>query len=77
MGAAVLDMDVITPQAELDAKMAEAVKIYGKIDVSVNNAGYVEGGALGGIIVSILLRAWEAWLTGFWSKSRERLLQIL
>ena len=42
-GAAILDLDVTAPQAELDAKVKEALKIYGGIDVLVNNAGYIEG----------------------------------
>lgn len=42
-GAAVLDLDVTAPQAELDAKAKEALNIYGGIDVLVNNAGYIEG----------------------------------
>ena len=41
-GAAVLDLDLTAPQAELDAKMKDALKIYGGIDVLVNNAGYIE-----------------------------------
>ena len=41
-GAAVLDLDVTAPQAELDAKVKEALSIYGGIDVLVNNAGYIE-----------------------------------
>ncbi len=42
-GAAILDLDVTAPQAELDAKVKEALEIYGGIDVLVNNAGYIEG----------------------------------
>lgn len=41
-GAAILDLDVTAPQAELDAKVKEALKIYGGIDVLVNNAAYIE-----------------------------------
>ena len=41
-GAAILDLDVTAPQAELDAKVKEALSIYGVIDVLVNNAGYIE-----------------------------------
>lgn len=43
-GAAVLDLDVTAPQAELDTKVKEALGIYGGIDVLVNNAGYIEAG---------------------------------
>ena len=41
-----LDLDVTASQDELDAKMAEAVNIIGRIDALVNNAGYVESGPL-------------------------------
>ncbi len=41
-GAAILDLDVTAPQAELDATIKEALGIYGGIDVLVNNAGYIE-----------------------------------
>ena len=45
-GAAILDLDVTIPRPELDSKIEEALKIYGVIDVLVNNAGYIESGAL-------------------------------
>lgn len=45
-GAATLDLDVQAPQAELDSIIKEALKIYGGIDVLVNNAAYVEVGVL-------------------------------
>ncbi|KAI9740781.1 MAG: hypothetical protein M1818_004746 [Claussenomyces sp. TS43310] len=41
-GAAILDLDVSISQAELNEKVEEALKIYGRIDVLVNNAGYIE-----------------------------------
>jgi NAD(P)-dependent dehydrogenase (short-subunit alcohol dehydrogenase family) len=44
IGAAILDIDVTSPQKELDAKMREALAIYGGIDVIVPNAGYSEIG---------------------------------
>lgn len=34
------------PQADLEAKAAEAIAIYGQIDVLVNNAAYVQFGTL-------------------------------
>ena len=37
-GAAILELDVTAPQAEVDAKVKEALNIYGGIDVLVNNA---------------------------------------
>lgn len=42
IGATVLDLDVGSTQAELDKKIEEAITIYGKVDVLVNNAGYAE-----------------------------------
>jgi NAD(P)-dependent dehydrogenase (short-subunit alcohol dehydrogenase family) len=45
-GAAVLDLDVTAPQVEIDAKIKEALAIYGGIDVLVNNAGYIEAGII-------------------------------
>ena len=41
-GAAILDLDVTAPQAELDTTVKKALSIYGGIDVLVNNAGYIE-----------------------------------
>lgn len=41
-GAAVLELDLTVSQAELDAKVKEAIGIYGGLDVLVNNAGYIE-----------------------------------
>ena len=43
-GAKILDIDVTCPQAVLDAKVSEAIRFYGGVDVLVNNAGYVEAG---------------------------------
>ena len=43
-GAAVLSLDVTAPQIEINAKVAEAIAIYGGIDVVVNSAGYIEVG---------------------------------
>ena len=56
-GAAVLDLDVTASQADLDKKVIEALAIYGTIDVMVNNAGYIESGAVEELTyVSALLR---------------------
>ena len=41
-GAAILDLDITAPQVEIDAKVKEAIGIYGILDVLVNNAGYIE-----------------------------------
>ncbi|MCJ1432022.1 hypothetical protein MMC27_001378 [Xylographa pallens] len=43
-GVPILDLDIAASQAELDAKIREALSIYGEIDVLVNNAGYIELG---------------------------------
>lgn len=45
-GAAILDLDVTAPQAEIEKKFGVAWRIYGSIDVLVNNAGYIFCGAL-------------------------------
>ncbi|PCH08127.1 Short-chain dehydrogenase/reductase SDR [Penicillium occitanis (nom. inval.)] len=45
-GAAILDLDVTLSEAEIFAKIKEAHQIYGRIDVLVNNAGYIESGAV-------------------------------
>ncbi|KAL2193140.1 hypothetical protein P885DRAFT_72483 [Corynascus similis CBS 632.67] len=39
-GAAIVDLDVSLPEADVKKIVDEAVKIYGKIDVLINNAGY-------------------------------------
>jgi NADP-dependent 3-hydroxy acid dehydrogenase YdfG len=43
-GAAVFELDITAPQAELNEKAKEAWNIYGHIDVLVNNAGFIMGG---------------------------------
>ena len=43
-GAAVLSLDVTASQANINAKVEEAIAIYGGIDVVVNSAGYIEAG---------------------------------
>lgn len=37
-----LDLDVTAPQAKVDAKMKEAIAIYGGTEMLVNSAGYTE-----------------------------------
>ncbi|KAK3291642.1 uncharacterized protein B0H64DRAFT_330319 [Chaetomium fimeti] len=39
-GAAIVDLDVSLPEAEVKKIVDEAAKIYGRIDVLINNAGY-------------------------------------
>ena len=41
-----MNLDVTAPQTTLDHIIAQAMDIYGGIDVLVNNAGYIESGAL-------------------------------
>lgn len=41
-----MELDVTAPQEELNQKAQEAWKIYGQVDVLVNNAGYIEAGVL-------------------------------
>lgn len=43
-GAAVHSLDVTASQADINAKVEEAIDIYDGIDVIVNNAGYIEAG---------------------------------
>lgn len=45
-GASILDLDVTSSQEELDLKIKQAISVYGRIDVLVNNAGYVQTGLL-------------------------------
>lgn len=45
-GAAIVDLDVTQPEAEVKKIVDEAAKIYGRIDVLVNNAGYGLFGAV-------------------------------
>jgi len=45
-GADVLELDVTASLPDLVATAEKAVALYGRIDVVVNNAGYVEIGAI-------------------------------
>lgn len=45
-GATILELDVTAPQEELNAKFQQAIDIYGGVDVLVNNAGYIQCGAI-------------------------------
>lgn len=40
-GAEIIDLDVTEPQEMVTAKVQQAIAIYGRIDVLVNNAGFV------------------------------------
>jgi NADP-dependent 3-hydroxy acid dehydrogenase YdfG len=44
-GAAILELDVTHSQEAIDQIIAQAITIYGRIDVLVNNAGYVAAGS--------------------------------
>ncbi|KAL5585627.1 hypothetical protein FOVSG1_015016 [Fusarium oxysporum f. sp. vasinfectum] len=44
-GAAVLELDVTDSQHKIDQTIAKAIAIYGRIDVLVNNAGFVAAGS--------------------------------
>lgn len=43
-GVKTLQLDVTADQAQLDVKIAEAIEIFGGLDVLINNAGYVLSG---------------------------------
>lgn len=45
-GVSVLPLDVTDPSDILDQKIASAIEIHGRIDVLVNNAGYIVTGSL-------------------------------
>lgn len=43
-GVKALELDVTCSQADLAAKVREAIQLFGGLDVLVNNAGYVLSG---------------------------------
>ncbi|WP_204174464.1 SDR family NAD(P)-dependent oxidoreductase, partial [Staphylococcus sp. GDY8P19P] len=43
-GAAILELDVKSPQEDIDAVVEKAIAVYGHVDVLINNAGYVHIG---------------------------------
>lgn len=45
-GATILDLDITAPQAEIDRKFRQAWETFGSIDVVVNNAGFIQCGAV-------------------------------
>jgi len=45
-GAHLLTLDVTSPLDELKTIVKEAVQVYGRIDVLINNAGYIEMGTI-------------------------------
>lgn len=44
IGAATLQLDVTASQDELNSKAEEAISIYGRVDILLNNAGYTQFG---------------------------------
>ncbi|KII93156.1 hypothetical protein PLICRDRAFT_130690 [Plicaturopsis crispa FD-325 SS-3] len=45
-GASTLHLDVTAPEEELQAFAERAIRVYGHVDVLINNAGWLQGGAL-------------------------------
>jgi len=45
-GAAALALDVTSPVEDLKKFATEAINVYGQVDYLVNNAGYLQGGAI-------------------------------
>jgi NADP-dependent 3-hydroxy acid dehydrogenase YdfG len=45
-GAKILDLDVTAPQAIINEKWQQALDAYGNIDIIVNNAGFIQCGAV-------------------------------
>lgn len=56
MGAATLSLDVTAPQHVVDEIVSQAIKIYGQIDVLVNNAGYIQGAVVEELDEELLTR---------------------
>ncbi|KAL4912093.1 hypothetical protein BDW62DRAFT_215292 [Aspergillus aurantiobrunneus] len=46
LGAEALTLDITSQQPDLDAKAAEAISVFGRVDVLVNNAAYTQFGFL-------------------------------
>ncbi|KAJ5135626.1 uncharacterized protein N7515_004904 [Penicillium bovifimosum] len=46
IGAATMQLDITVSQSELDRKAEEAIAVYGRVDVLVNNAGYTQFGTV-------------------------------
>lgn len=45
LGAATVALDVTWPEDKIENAVAESLKVYGQIDILINNAGYLlEGG---------------------------------
>lgn len=57
-GAAVLELDVTDSQDNIDQTIAEAIAIYGHIDVLINNAGFVAAGSWEDLRYFFLISNW-------------------
>ncbi|KAI9374204.1 hypothetical protein BJX61DRAFT_499557 [Aspergillus egyptiacus] len=44
LGTEVMTLDITSPQSELNAKAAEEIALFGRVDVLVNNAGFAHFG---------------------------------
>lgn len=44
-GAAILQLDVTDGQSKIQSTIRDAINIYGRIDVLVNNAGFITSGS--------------------------------
>ncbi|OKL56668.1 hypothetical protein UA08_08316 [Talaromyces atroroseus] len=58
-GAAILDLDVTLPEEDIFSVIQEAHKIYGRIDLLINNAGYVESGPMEELSIERIQRCLE------------------
>ncbi|KAJ7701478.1 3-oxoacyl-reductase [Mycena rosella] len=56
LGAKVLTLDVTSSDAELTAFAAKSIAIYGQVDYLVNNAGFVQAGAVEEVSVAETVR---------------------
>ncbi|KAH8886425.1 NAD(P)-binding protein, partial [Thozetella sp. PMI_491] len=69
-GAKILQLDVTADQSALDGVATEAISLYGKIDVLVNNAGYVLAGAWEDIQYEQLVAQFETNVFGVFKATR-------
>lgn len=46
LGASTLQLDITSSQSSIDATIAKAISIYGRVDVLVNNAAFIQIGTL-------------------------------
>ncbi|KAI0386371.1 NAD(P)-binding protein, partial [Hypomontagnella monticulosa] len=72
-GAAILELDVTSSQQHINDTIAKAIGIYGRIDVVVNNAGYVATGAWEDIEYDELLAQFDTNVFGVFKVTRAAL----